>query len=337
MNTKLIFMPLIGVLAVAALAAACGDDDDGGGETSRITTEKGLSVAARGASLGAAGGTSGEQAAAPLARTGGDTQVVTGGGGVDGTTGFSNISADGVRGVPGFAPAPGLQQASNAGITVQGYGSAKADADSAVIEFYFGRGGYGYDKPYPVPAPGGDAPQEGGAPPSPSAEPITEGDLQPVIDALVAQGVARDDIELLAQPYYDPYFSSATLRARVRNVGTVDAVSEAARNAAAGLANLALQSTNVSYTVADCTPLERAAMVAAVEDAGDRGAAFAEVLGVTRGEITGASNYSYTPFSPFGTTECASGYSGPYPMKTGGSGAAQVEVFANIGVTYAIQ
>ena len=63
---------------------------------------------------------------------------------------------------------------------------------------------------------------------------------------------------------------------------------------------------------------------------------FARALGVGVGAVTGASNYSY-----FGGTPCDPGfYPGPYPL--GGITYAQgqpreVQVIANIGVTYAMQ
>ena len=239
----------------------------------------------------------------------------------------------------GFAPDifP-VQQSSNNGITVQGYASATADADSAIVEFYFYTNGPGAIEPLqegravPDSAGGGS---DSSAPQPQQAEPITEATLQPVIDALTGAGVPRDQIEFIGA-YADLYSSSATLRATVTNLDSLDAVVQAGTNAAAGLGSTFLQNTNVSYTVGDCAALESAAMKAAVEDANERGAAFAQTLGVGLGSIVGASNYSY-----FGGTPCDSRFfKGPYPI--GGVGYFQgqpreVQVFANIGVTYAIQ
>jgi uncharacterized protein YggE len=149
--------------------------------------------------------------------------------------------------------------------------------------------------------------------------------------------VAREDIEFIAQSYYDPYYASATLRATVKDLDAVDDAVKAARNAAGGIPNVTLQSTNVSYTLQDCTALERAAMEAAVDDAGERANELAGVLGVGLGGVTGASNYSY---SPYGGTPCDGGYFGPYPL--GGVAyaegqASDVSVFVQVSVTYAIQ
>ena len=160
--------------------------------------------------------------------------------------------------------------------------------------------------------------------------------LQPVIDAIVGAGVPRQDVEFIGQSYFDKFSSSATLRAKVGNVDAVDGVVKSSNDAAAGLAGVVLNSTNVSYTVKDCTALEEAAMRVAVEDAKERSAVFARSLGVGVGAVIGASNYSY-----FGGTPCDPGvYPGPYPL----AGIAyaqgqprQVQVIANISVTYAIQ
>src|SRR3972149_6024178 len=75
------------------------------------------------------------------------------------------------------------------------------------------------------PGAGGCAPPRGGgaAPGQPEGEPIGEGqqiseaDLQPVVDAIVAQGVSSADIEVITEPLYgDPYYGgTATIRVTV--------------------------------------------------------------------------------------------------------------------------
>lgn len=332
------FLLLAGaVLAALALAAACGGDDDNGGNSSEIRIEKGLSVAA------ISGGASGGDMA--KSRLEADEQST-----------LESRPAFGAPAIPekiGYPQSPLFQQASN-GITVQGYGSAAKDADSATIDFYFGRASDGTPIPMPVPesrggfvpgssGSGGSTPAVGpdtdvqSSPELQEAQPVTEADIQPVIDAIVAQGVSRDDIEFLAQPYYDPYFASATLRVTVRSIDSVQPVVQAATNAAAALTNgVMLQSNNVAYTVTDCKALERAATEAAVSDAGERAADFAETLGVGLGGITGASNYSY---APYGGDPCGSNYAGPYPLvlESRGSQAPEVQVIANISLTYGIE
>jgi uncharacterized protein YggE len=333
------------VAAFAAIVAACGgdsDDSDGSGaSTGEIRTDKGLAVAAIGAGFDPRLQGDGEN----LAETDQGAPEPAGGIGAD-----SVISDRDTRYSPYYAPA--LQEG-GAGITVQGYGTASTDADSAIVEFYFYSNGGGGVEPVPAPdtssrSSGGsagsgsagiaeDLPLEADAASAQQATPITEASLQPVIDALVAAGVPRENIEFIGQSYYDKFSSSATLRATVTNLDSLDAAVTAATNAAAGLGAIQLSNANVMYTVNDCTALEEAAMQAAVEDANERGTAFAQSLGVTRGGIVGASHYSY---SPYGGNACAGVVGGPYPLASESfvAGSSRtVQIFTNISVTYAIQ
>ena len=324
MKARYIIASILAVVALGTLVACGGGDDDG--EVSGIRTQKGLSVAA--ITEGLAGATE----ESDLATGAGSTADRQTGAPQFSTTGLdTGVSKDSVR----YGGAPLLQQGTN-GITVQGYGSATANADAAIIEFYFSSNGT------IEPSSGRAEPGfSGGAEPAlaPDAQEvkqITEADLQPVIDAIAGAGISRDDIQFVGQSYFDKYYSSATLRVSVDSVDAVDGVVQAANNAAAGLAGVILNGTNVSYTVNDCAALEEAAMRAAVEDANERAAVFGRALGAGIGGVTGASNYSY-----FGGTPCDPGfYPGPYPL--GGVAYAQgqpreVQVIANISVTYAIQ
>jgi hypothetical protein len=127
----------------------------------------------------------------------------------------SGIGAD--LGFGGLDYSPSLQ-VGQTGITVQGYGTATTDPDSAIIEFYFSSSG----EIKPVPAPDTGTSSSGSSGSSETVardsavaaqvEQITEADLQPVIDAIVVAGVSRDDIEFIGQSYYDVYYASATLR-----------------------------------------------------------------------------------------------------------------------------
>jgi len=322
------------LLAVAAASAvvACGGGDDENGELSGIRTQKGLAVAALAEGLAAGQeDNAGSDAPAPLPPAAG---------GSTGTSGFAQDSLDAgvTKDAARFGGAPLLQQGAD-GITVQGFGSATANADSAIVEFYYSRNGpvAGTSSGRVEPGSAGSAGAEPAlAPYQQEVQQITEAELQPVIDAIVGVGVPREDIQFVGQPYFDKFYSSATLRATVSNVDSVDAVVEAANSASAGLAGIVNSGTNVSYTVNDCAALEEAAMKVAAEDAGERAAVFARALGVGVGPVTGASNYSY-----FGGTPCDPGfYPGPYPL--GGITYAQgqpreVQVIANIGVTYAMQ
>ncbi len=336
-----------GLVAAAAAAtlliAACGGGDDSSDSQTNIRTNKGLAVAAIGAGFD------------PRLQAADDTAENDNGTGAEPAPAQDSIGRNAAIGQDtpyGSGYFPSVQQSNN-GITVQGYGNASADADSAVVEFYFyANGGGGVE---PQPAPDTSSRSSGGSsgssssgmgiaePAAPDADlqqqevaPITEATLQPVIDALVGAGVPREDIEFIGQSYYDKFSASATLRVTVDNLDILDPAVQAATNAAAGLGTVQLSSTNVGYTVADCTALEKAAMQVAVEDANDRAAAFAQTLSVGLGNIIGASHYSY---SPYGGSACGESVGGPIPLAQAtyaAGGSRVVEVFANVSVTYAI-
>jgi uncharacterized protein YggE len=346
---------LVALLAIGA--TACGGGDDGGDtlSTDDIRTQKGI-VAAAGAGFG------GEnlEADGDSALTGAPApQIGADAGGI----GDDRAAVD-VEGF-GFAPSSYLQAAgSGTGITVQGYGTATADADSARVELWFSRFS---ERGIPFPEPAFDDDIDMGdadgatssgssgstgsveAEPVPppdeffddgfemqEVEPITEVDLQPVIDALVDAGVARSDIELVGQEYFDPYYASASLRVTVDDTDSIDAIVQAAGDAAAQLENIEMQSSNVSYTVSDCSALQTAALETAIEDAGDNGVLFADALGVGLGDIIGATNFSYFPTDG---SACDS-YYGYYPVYEAvgfrGLEEAEVQVYAQVAVTYAI-
>ncbi len=335
----------ITLLALSLAFAACGgDDDDGGDSTSNIRTANGLAVAnlvaeLNGGNLNAGVGSDG--LAAPAAS---DEDALLG------DIAARSSSGDGTS-MDSIGYGPAFQTAGGVGISAIGYGSATADADSAILEFYF----YNYGpaiptepgvEPAPPDASGSSGNSGSSDTPVTNADidkpiqqgevaPITEADLQPVIDALNAAGAT--DVEFIGQTYYDVYSSSATIRATVANLDSVDAVVQAGADAAANLGNIQFSGNNVSYTINDCAALERAAMEAAVEDAKARAEILADVLGTTIGSVIGASDSSYTPY---GGSSCSSGYYGPYPVDARGGfiegGSSGVVVYSQVAVTYAI-
>ncbi len=308
---------LIGIALLAAGAVACGGGGSGPTKTPSVQSQSGLSVAyalqagQRAQERSTSGGTSsGQGAAAPGAKT------------TNGTA-SSNIGSL-------------SYSLSNDGLTVTGYGMATANADSAILELYFST-----TSVYPRPATGSGSSSSGGSTPdtqtTQTTTGISEADLQPVIDALVAAGVDRGDIEYIGGSYYDPYYASATLRVTVKVIGKLGDLMKAASDSSAALTNVYLQGNYVSYTISDCAALEGSAMTEAVKDADARSKALAVAVSVTRGSIKGASSDAY---SPFGGTACSGGYVGPYPV--GGITYAegqpsQVQVYATVSVTYAIQ
>jgi uncharacterized protein YggE len=234
-------------------------------------------------------------------------------------------------------------------VTVQGYGSASADADSAVLALYFGREVTRIEPPVPA-EPGFEVPSsdagvseeiiELGDPGTRSfqAAEITEADLQPVVDAIVAQGVSPNDVEVTVEPSYgEPYYGgSASIRATVRDVDALEGIVDAVNDAASNLEEIFFSGPSVSYTVSDCAALEMAAMQAAVEDARERGDTFAGALGVDLGAVVGASHYSYSPFG----SPCDSVSDDPFLMEGmayAGGQSPEVQLIATVTITFAIQ
>jgi len=309
-------------VVVIPLFAACADDGDDNGQPAEIQTEKGLGVALVAAN-------------ADLARSRSEEEDQ--GGSAVGPEAPVAPGEDQQGSAYGIDQAPVMQQTYN-GITVSGYGTATVQADMAVVEFYFGAYGAVPGRPEEPTDPDTSTGGEGSTSVTTSAAAISEEDLQPVIDALIAVGIARDDIEFLGSSYYyDAYWSSATLRVSVRDFDLLGDAVGAATDASLTLGDISLQSTYVSYMVEDCGPLEEAALSAAVEDASARADAFASALGVTRGTLTGAQTYSY---SPFGGSPCDVGNIGPYPVAEvaySENRASDVALYANVTLTYAIQ
>jgi uncharacterized protein YggE len=308
MLPRTILLLAVGVLTTAALA--CGDGDDSSTPTPVIGTNSGL--------LAAAAVKAGERAQDQLSPEGDET---------------GGSAAPGERGSAGDGVYSASYTASNDGINVTGYGMAVAQADSAIVELYFSTTTTAYPR-----SDSGSGSSDGSTPESvQTTTGISEEDLQPVIDALVAAGVDRADIEYLGGSYYDPYYASATLRITVRELDAVGGVIDAGTSGASGLTDVYLQSSYVSYTLADCAALEESALDAAIADADARSTTLASALGVTRGSIQGASSDAYWPY---GGTACGGGYLGPYAV--GGIAYAegqsqQVTMYSTVSVTYAIQ
>ncbi len=337
------FLAIAATIVAAALFAACGGDDSttsnvngntSGNQTSQIKTQHGLAVAQLAADFRQTSDTSSQDAAALPASESSQNGPASAASAANSAKTLGDTTSS-INGAPQAA-------SDGAGITGQGYGLASADADSAVVQVYFSS--YNYGSPVPIYAPdaSGSAPIKPDiASPGPVG-PITEADLQPVITALTNAGVAAADIEFVGQSYYDSYSASATLQATIKTLANVDSAVQAAQTAAGNLGAITLQSTNVSYTLQDCAALEKAAMEAAVGDAGERGALLAGALHVGLGSVTGASDYSYSPSG----VPCTSTYYG-YPMyygvaydsirANGGSTSNTVQVVAQISVTYAMK
>jgi len=348
------------LVALAVVAVACG------GAEAQVKVDKGLAAYA-GANAGAVQQDAGQAArsasqvsqSAPAASEASYKEssasapiVNTGGMGGPALARDATSSSD-------AALAP-LEQAGPLGIVVQGYGRATAPADTARVAFTVSKSGVNYPVPMgetkPLPSEpgvmeGGAA--EGSAPapditpvppdiyPTPvPPEPITEADLQPLIDAIKAQGVSDSDIEVTIYPYsyYGPYGSpTALVTATLHDVSKVGGVMDAANQAIAASGTPYLQNTGVTYSVSDCDTLLKEARKAAVEDARDNGAGLAEALGVGLGAIQGATEYSY---DPYGYSGCQS-QSGPvydsYMPPYDPAQPAEVQIISNVTISFGMQ
>ena len=345
MKTKLTLMPFaLLAAALVVLAVACG------GAEAKVTVEKGLAAA-----TGQTGGTSlsaqpAAAAAVPYAAAISSKEEATRSSYAGAAYPVSSMVRGGGGG--GLSLAPQLQ--GQAGLTVQGYGSATAPADAAKVQFSVSLASFGGPYPYYTePAVPEVKPSDSGAspgeaeplviPPTSTALPeLTDADLAPLIDAIKAQGVSDADIEVVIYPtggYYSPYGSggarvTVTLDNPADRVGPlVDAGTQAVNESG----TLSLQNTSVLYMVDDCSVLLREARRAAVEDGRDSGEGLAEALGVSLGDLLAASEYAYSPFGPspcdptFDTSPY--GYEG---MSYDPALLAEVQIVSNVALTFAM-
>ena len=357
---SIVVLSLLALLALAAVAC--------GGAEAEVKVDKGLAAFA-GSNPGSVEQDAGE-AARSASTTGSGSEVSSDEllgspkaisavpPGMGGSVGVARETMAYPKTGGGAALAP-LEQAGPLGIVVQGYGRATATADTALVGFVVSKSGDIYPVPLgetkPMPAER-DIAVEGGAEGSTPSQPvppeiyptpipptpITEADLQPLIDAIKAQGVSDADIEVTIYPasYYG-YYGSSTARVTVtlHDMAKVGSLIDAGYQAVTDSGTLYIQNVGVTYSVNDCDVLLREARSAAVEDARDNGAGLAEALGVGLGDIQGASEYSYDPYgysgcqSQSGTPVYAQYEGPPYDPAQ----PAEVQIISNVTISFAMQ
>lgn len=230
-----------------------------------------------------------------------------------------------------------------AGISVIGYGKSSAPAETAIIQIVASEQEFGAPRPPDPDATPGEAEREA---------------VGPMVDALVAAGVADDDIEVVisvvAGLYYGPGGPGLARVDIAVEEPTPERIDELISTAVVGAAeeDLVVAQVGVGYSVADCAPLELEARRLALEDARTRAGLQADLLGVELGAPVATAdapvNYSeafsayYGVFSPTGVA-C----SPPAPVPTGGSPVsvppydptdqAEVNVYAQMSVTFAYE
>jgi uncharacterized protein YggE len=212
---------------------------------------------------------------------------------------------------------------SNDGITVQGYGSATVDAERAILDIQLSRDP---NAPQDTPRPGG---------PFPSPRPPNEAEIQPLINALVQAGVPAENIQFTVQTYFGQDPTAQSFRVIVSDLSLLSRIVETAYQTAENSV-LFLGQISVVYTLNDCTALEEAAMRAAVADANERAAVLARTLAVGLGGVTGASHYSNFPSTPCESSNSLPGHFGSGGVQYVEGQPRQVQIIANVAVTFAI-
>lgn len=198
--------------------------------------------------------------------------------------------------LPGQAP----------GVVATGWGRASAPATSADIQIIATRSYYGGMMVDPTIA---SMPMMEDAAATPGAGtmdpyagmmggpiPLTEADLAPLIDAIVASGVASDQIAVLTPAFTSMYTGpggpeSAQIRVAIADpeVAMLTALGQSLWTAAAG-AGLSIDHYGVTYQGGDCAALAQEARTAAVTDARAAAESLATALGGMLGPLVQAAD-----------------------------------------------
>ncbi len=197
-------------------------------------------------------------------------------------------------------PAGAVAQSSstpNSTITVPGYGAASAAPDTAIVQIVVGDSAYG-GPPQP-PAPGS----------TPGAQERQA--VEPVVRALVDQGVDESEMTVLVGPNVQEYMSfggpaTAAIRFTVE-APTAEMMQRLVDAAMSGAAEerMVVGRVTVVYQADDCAALEKEARQMAISDGAARADVQAELLGVTRGELVASRDVPTSVESPYplvGTT-----------------------------------
>lgn len=242
----------------------------------------------------------------------------------------------------------GLMASSQAidGIVVNGVGSASAPATSAVIQYMLR-----YDPNLPIPegaatpAPGmGAGGYAGGSYPAPD-----EAALAPVAEALVNAGVPDDKVEIFpgagigSGPFGPGTAVVAALIDESALLGDLNAI-VAAGSTAATEAGLAIDQVGAVFNTDSCGDLSDQALAAAIANARAQAETLATALGVTLGDLDGATMQpSYSAYSGYmpGATGCdgipslENAGTAYFPMYTA-TADPQFSITANVTLSFAL-
>lgn len=182
------------------------------------------------------------------------------------------------------------------GLMVLGQGLVSVPADVAEIEMTV----YGSD-PYAYYDYGWEEDGSVAAPTEPTVDSLTEADLRPVINSIIAAGVPADAVEFDITPGSSasyPSSDSATITINLRNP-TQERVEDVVDAATAAISEYSLYSdgsTYVNYSVDSCAALVQQAYTAAIQDAQSRAQSMASALGV---EVENVPSVAESPFNLF--------------------------------------
>jgi uncharacterized protein YggE len=241
------------------------------------------------------------------------------------------------------------------GLVASGWGRASAPAGNADVQLIISPGyygGYGMIEPSiegeAVASPAAET--DSGMMMDPYAEmmgapaPLTEADLAPITEAIVAGGVAGDQIEVLIPAFTSMYTGgggpeSAQIRFSIADpdVAALTAILQEVRTAASG-AGLSIEHFGVRYSGADCAALEQEALTAAVADARANAERLAVALGGELGALVQAADGSFFGYESIGCSPEMPDEFGPYGDGTepafDPSKPAEVVVYTQVTLTY---
>jgi uncharacterized protein YggE len=237
------------------------------------------------------------------------------------------------------------------GIVAIGYGVAHAPADVATLQFlvqanqFFGGAGVieGFPPVVGEATPGSDVPpmESMGGPPT-----LTEEQITPVIDALVAAGAPETDITVTIPAATSmmgpggPEIGEIRLTMQQPGGEQLRELVNAVHGAAAG-AGLQVFHVGALYEPADCAALVQEAREAAIADAEARAQGLAAGLNQELGELVQASETPY--FGPVDSGSCAPagmegafGMYGPGTLNTFNPETTDATVTVQVVLTYAL-
>ena len=215
-------------------------------------------------------------------------------------------------------------------ISVMGQGQASAPADSAAIVFSY------ISNSYP------EYSEETGEIVKP-AELLDSDDLQSVVDAITAEGIAYD-IDF-SQATYDYQYLQMVVKLEQPTSDRVDKLKEVAAKAALADGQFSSSPVGVIYSTSSCESLEREARRAAIVDAKESAAELAEASGLVLGDLTaiaGGMDFNYYGPNEVGCVTDVNeilGYDNQYSFADYYSGTRSSEVTVNFSVyaTYRVE